>query len=633
LAAKRRIRECTPPGRAQRQPADARVAAMAPKPPQVPVDSPAANWMARAKAAAAPQEFAALLEEVQTLFPGDESAKRETALLWLLGLWITRDAEGALDYVAGKSRDSTLQGYFGLMLVKVAPEKVISIFQKDLLGYPFTTVVLESLAKTDPLTFLKIEPAGFQQNSPFARALEKLAERDPAAAAAVLAEKRANYPSATVEAALVAIVNAWTSRNSEAVRDWLTGLKEPDLRHRAQHAWLTALAKTDAAAAQRELAKMDAGAWLTEDDGRVAIVAALARENLPAAVREMKRLTDSVKATGPAAETNDPFASGGSPPDMWRAVAEAVAPRLPRAPAQWLTALREIGKDCEMDAESIDSLQRQLADSTVRKWDAEAALEAMKLLLPASSPPQDELSKLLRTTLSRRLTQADPELSLQYYASLTEAGRKELSFEFISDIINAGDSALTLRMAPLVPLERWWMSGANTLAGELGKTPEAAKAIMEALPLNNNYQEAHSDFTGQWARRDPEAAAQWVASQPENIYAAKGLAETWAGFDATAASAWAAGLPEGKLRDGAARGLVNALAPQDPEAAWQWAADISIPYQAAQAYRDLAGWWGNKAPAEFVAALNEAMKHGDESDRRAALESLKQPPPERYINP
>jgi hypothetical protein len=622
-----------PAGRPQHQRADARTAAMAPKPPQVTADSPAGQWMARVKAAA-PGEFAALLEEVPNLFPEYESAKREAASKWLLGLWITRDTEGALDYVAGKSGDRTLRGYFGVMLVRVAPEKAVPIFQKKVLGYPFTEVVLRYLAETDPLTFLKIEPPGFHQDSPFARALRTLAGRDPAAAAAALVEKGANYPDDARREALVAIVNAWMARDAEALRDWLTGLKDADLRHRAQHVWLTALAKTDAAAAQRELAKMDAGAWLTEEDGRVAIVTALARENLPAAVLEMKRLTAAAKATEASAETSDPFASGsGSPRDMWWAVAKAVAPRLPRDPALWLPALREIGKDCEMDAGERQSLQRHLADIRIQEWNTETALEAMKMLLSASSPPRDELSDSLRNTLTRKLTQADPELSLQYYGSLPEAARKELSFEFIRGIINAGDPALTLRMAPLVPLERWWMSGANTLAGELAKTPEAAKTLIEALPLNSNYQEAHADFAREWGRRDPAAAAQWVASRPENVYAAQGLAESWAGFDDTAASAWAAALPEGKLRDGAARGLVNALAPIEPEAAWKWASAISIPYQAAQAYRDLARWWGNKAPPEFVAALNEAMKHSDASDREAALESMKQPPPERHINP
>jgi hypothetical protein len=567
-----------PAGRAPRQAADGRAAgagagAGAAERPGVPADSPAGKWIARAKGAAGAEEFAALLEEIPALFPPPASAKKKAAMLWLLGQWISRDAEGAYDYVAGKSRDSTLQECFGMMLGRVAPAKVEAILQKSVL----------------------------QQTPPF-----------------------------TAEG-LAAIMNSGLARDAGAVRDWLNGLKDAELRHRAQHAWLAALAKRDAAAAQRESEKMDAGAWLKEGDGRVAVVAALARENLPAAVREMKRLTDLVKATKSRAGSSDPFAS--PPQEVWWAVQEAVASGLPRDSAKLLPALREIGKDCEMDGEQRESLQRRLADIKIEEWNTETALEAMKLLLPASSAPQDSLSDTLRDELSKKVTRADPELSLQYYASLSEAGRKELGFDFIRGIIDARNPAFTLRLAALVHPGGWSMSGANTLAGKLGETPEAGKAIIEALPVNGNNASAHADFAGRWARSDPDAAAQWVASRPEDLYAAQGLAESWAGFDDTGASAWAAGLPEGKLRDGAARGLVNAIASLEPETAWRWAADISSPWQAAQAYRDLAKWWGNKAPPEFVAALNEAMKHGDASDSEAALESLKQPPPERYINP
>jgi hypothetical protein len=604
--------------------------------PVLPPEAPQGNWMARVKSAA-PGDYAALMEEIDTLFPKDSSGKKEAAQKWLLGMWIARDADAAGAYVMEK-KDPLLCGQFAMMLARVAPEKV-EAFSKGLLRskYDLLAITFRSLAETDPRAFLKLKPedAGAQWARHWPRTIRTLAADDPAAAAAVWTGYGMSGPAS--EEMLFSIVGSWLTRDPQGVRNWMEGLENAEHHRIAQHAWLCALAKKDPAAARRELAGMDLGAWLPgryegaadhPQDARLAILAALARDNPAAALAELERFKQTIKVPEPK-ESDDPFAAQNDPSNELRqAVMGAIAPRLPDDPAQLLAALRKLRQEASLP----EDMQKSLAGLKMSDWNTETAFQTLPMLLRGGGN-YDPLAESMRDSLVRQITREDPACSLDVYASLSTAGREELSFPFIRGIIDAHDPELTLRLATLVPPDRWSMSGANTLGGELGKTPEAAKAIIEALPLNSNYQEAHTDFTRVWARSDPQAAAQWVVSQPENSFAARGLAESWAVYDDGAASAWAAGLPEGPLRDGAAQGLVHAIASADPESAWQWAASMSNRYQAAKAYRDLARWWGNEAPPEFVDALTAAMEHADGSDREAALESLKKPPEERWVNP
>jgi len=605
----------------------------APDGPVVKPDTPEGKWMARARAAAASEDFAALFEELDTLFPeSSRSGERQAAMQWLLGLWIARDADGAAAWVA--ERNNTLTGgFFGMMLARVAPEKVAAFLNgplRDKFGATFRGAALRALAEADPQSFLKLEISGEDQEYErhWTRALQSLGSDDPAAAVAVWANS--GRMGSTGQAALFSLVHDWMARDPQALRGWMDSLKDTECRRLAQHAWLSALARKDLAAARRELEHMDPGAWLPGQDARMAILAALARENPAAALAEMERFKQTIEVPEPK-ESDDPFAAQNDPANELRqAVLEGIAPGLPNDPAQLLLALRNLAKDSSLSEDA----QRSLADLKLRDWNKETAIQTIQMLLP-DEPNNRSLREWMRQSLVQKLTREDPARGMDLYASLTTAGREAMSYPFIRGIIDAHDPELTLRLAALVPPDRWNMYGANTLGGELGKTPESAKAIIEELPLNSNYQEAHTDFTRVWARSDPQAAAQWVEFQAKNLYAARGLAESWAVYDDGAASAWAAGLPEGPLRDGAAQGLVHAIASADPESAWQWAASMSSRYQAAEAYRDLARWWGKKAPPEFAADYTEAMKRAGRSEAAMteALESLKQPPPYRHINP
>jgi hypothetical protein len=608
--------------------------------PALPPDSPPENWMARVKSAA-PGDYAALLEEVGALFPGHSSGKREAAQKWLLGMWIARDAEAAGACVMEKN-DALLSGQFAMMLARVAPEKV-EAFSKGLLRYKYDllAIAFRALAETDPRAFLKLKPedAGAHWARHWPRAIRTLAADDPAAAAAVWTGYGMTGPAS--EEMLFAIVHAWQTRDPQALRRWMEGLENAEHRRLAQHAWLGALAKKDPAAALRELDKTDPGPWLPDrsgaQDARRAILTALARESPAAAIAELERLQSTIKLNEPvkasaAAVSDDPFAGDSDPAEERRlaaqelrqAVMEAIAPGLPRDPAQLLSALRKMAQDSSLS----EADQRNLAGLKAREWNPATTVEALRLLLPDHAK-YDPLGESLRDNLVRNLTHLDPELSVAFFASLPEAQRKEIAWDLFSSL-NQNDAESMLKMAPHLPEDRW----SAYIARSLAKVPEEAKGFIENLSANGNTSDVFSDFAGTWGRSDPAAAAQWLLTLPGEgpHHAALGLAAEWAVYDDVAASDWVDSLPQGLTRDGAVRGLVRGIASTDPEAAWKWAASIS-KYQAARAYGEVARWWGNEAPPEFVAALTEAMKDGDGSDREAALENLKRPPEERYINP
>lgn len=274
--------------------------------------------MARVKAAT-PGDFAALLEELDTLLPKEgHFAEREAAQKWLLALWISKDADAAVTCVAGK-QDKFLGSTFGLVLGSVAPDIVAAVLagpHKNDLGDYFPSAALRSLATADPREFLKLSLDKNAAGSPWIRnwprALATLADSDPVAAAAAWTAAGTKEPSRN--SALFSLLASWTERDLPGARLWAESLTNDADRQIARHAWLGTLARRDPRAALKELAGMDAGEFLPGNhdvtrllDARVEIVAALARESLPeaiAAIQDLKKLTAGT--AGPTGAVPDP---------------------------------------------------------------------------------------------------------------------------------------------------------------------------------------------------------------------------------------------------------------------------------------------------------------------------------------
>jgi hypothetical protein len=225
---------------------------------------------------------------------------------------------------------------------------------------------------------------------------------------------------------------------------------------------------------------------------------------------------------------------------------------------------------------------------------AEQCLAAARLV---QSSATDDASDPLLKMLLLRVTEIDPAAGVAMLHELPAAAAAGCEVSFVLKSLACDSTADLDRLLPRLKPEEWTDSGLiYSLEHHL---PEYAPMIA-SLPGDAG-RNAQSTCAARWAELDPEAAAAWVTTLPDNSRAHEELARSWASFDETAASQWAASLPEGAARDSAAAGMVWAMGRRDPETAWQWVNSISDDDQRKYSLTDLATMWEDPPP-EFIAA-------------------------------
>lgn len=152
----------------------------------------------------------------------------------------------------------------------------------------------------------------------------------------------------------------------------------------------------------------------------------------------------------------------------------------------------------------------------------------------------------------------------------------------------------------------------RTEAGALAsEDPQKAADWLRTLPSGEAAARAAASVAKAWAAKDPLAAASYASNlslEGARNQAASAVASTWGSQDPREAALWAGGLPEGAMRENAMKGLITAwtflgdpneaaqwleqqpqtrsldvavdtfsaaVAPKDPEAAFQWASTIA----------------------------------------------------------
>lgn len=612
----------------------------APREPQVAPDSKEGTWMQRVKAAA-PGDYAALLDDLDATFPpGENYEARDAAQKWLLGLWIARDADAAAEYVAAKKSD-LLGCSFGLVLGSVAPGKVSAHYKPPpdkTFGQYFASAVMRSLSAADPHEYLRLAETAGATAPPrnWARALVAIAATDPQAAATAWLRWGRQGGG---QAALVPLLETWHQQDAAAARRWAESLEDESARDLAHHTLLRALVRQDPAAARRALAEEGwligekfntTAAALTIADPRVELAALTARHDLPAAIADLAAMDEQIKAS---TKTTDYLSSQPESADprvaMRRAIVDAAAASLPDDPAALFAALDHLrtGDDAAQSPGALSKLEADLLKRKLQGRDAATLLEAAQLAtsrLVAGGETQLFTHEWLPgfiTTAARD----DPARTAAFISALP-AEQRGFFAETALGMFGASDPGTLAQVAAFVPAQQWNRDMGNRLA----IAPEVTAPAMAALPENAQTGLARHAFAESWARRDPGAATLWVASMPQDgrvTQAARGLTDAWASYDDTAASAWADTLPPGPARDGAARGLAAAVAAAEPEAAWQWAASVSDPALAADAYWNIARQWGRDAPPEFQDAFSTALDHGGYSGdiKERALRDLTLP--------
>jgi hypothetical protein len=113
---------------------------------------------------------------------------------------------------------------------------------------------------------------------------------------------------------------------------------------------------------------------------------------------------------------------------------------------------------------------------------------------------------------------------------------------------------------------------------------------------------------GQWAAKEPQAAAEWVTQQAAGVDASKSAMRSvvgnWASRDEFSAAEWLAEQPPGPATDGAIIGLTERVARKDPESAAYWVLAMSDPEDRSSHLARVAGQWLKKDRAAAVEWLS-----------------------------
>lgn len=190
----------------------------------------------------------------------------------------------------------------------------------------------------------------------------------------------------------------------------------------------------------------------------------------------------------------------------------------------------------------------------------------------------------------------DPELAGRYAGNLA-ASRPELAQEvYLAALIGIGHT------------------GAYGAARQLAETASVGDADRYALM---NY------VAGNWAAYDPQAAAQWVMSQPAEAQANAliGLGESWSNVDPQAAANFASNLGGHPQRQLLLQQSISKWLMQDPAAATNWlaAAENHQDYdQAVHSLATLPGLVRDQAPT----ALSWSERIYDSNLRMSAVQQI-----------
>ena len=592
--------------------------------------SPQGSWMAAVKKAT-PAEFPRLFEEWKVAFSeGDNylEGRPENALRWLFAAWLAKDPEA---FIARVSQPNFSYSQWGAeVMVRMMPEKTAELIfgptHGELNGF-FVGEAATELAKHRPALYLKMNPDGTVNlrpgmgNDDWEIAISALAKTDARAAGnACLRWKVENDPT-SITSALLAVAAAWKT-GDPPMNEWVDGITDPVLRALANHARLCVLAENDPRAALAELVspKFEQG---RDVDTPGEILKQLAKKDPVGALKLLKDLEgDFLKY-----KRDDPFAevfaetSAEKPAnpfyqlspkgygEEWKveengarnAILGEAAGKLPDDPIELFAALQKLTSEA---AAGDGAWQRSVEASLIRlKGETLSAADCLTMVRLWSEKLNGGSDDTTFQTLAARVAQVNPELALASLDQLPESARPLFAGEIILQS-PPSDSARNISLFPHLTAGQWDETMGKILGGNAASYAEAIASLPATTTLG-----ARTSFVLTWGDHDPEAAAQWLESMPDDALAngaAKRLTAAWAEYDEFAASAWAATLRAGPTRDAVAVGLAFSIARENPDDAWQWANSISDSAVRKQALVNLDERWGYDAPEKFRAALDEA---------------------------
>ena len=581
---------------------------------------------------AQPVDFPKLLESWETAFPEEDhylEGRPECALRWLLGMWLAKDPEGFLKVVTGG--DFNYAYWAAQVMVRMMPGKAVELISgpgHEALNEDFAESLMRALAEEYPAYYLRLNPDGTFEVDPghhssgyddWKTAIGKLAKTDPMAAAnACLRWKGLNAPS-TISEALQGVAEAWKP-GDPPMTEWIQGIADPQLRNFATHARLCALAEKDPHAALAELYSVK-----LEDAERIdapfEILKQLAKADLIGALKLMKDVEgffsqhewgifaessaeeDVRKAANPFSRLSPNFSEDPEDNSVRFAVLSTAAENLPDDPSQFFGALHQLA--AAMD-DADNPWQRRVEAGLIRlkskQWSADTCLTVAAMWASEMKGARDDPTM---RELAARAVHLDLEQSLAALDQLPESAQPSFAAELIKQL-PATNPEQRIELIPYLSESQWDEKLGEALGAHGGDYAAALASLPVATTLG-----ARRAFMEKWGEQDPEAAADWLDSLPDDAAAkpaAAGLAAAWADFDDEAAADWADSLPDGPTRDGAAASMAKFFARSDPEEAWRWASSIDDSSTRAEALTSVGYYWRSKAPEDFRAEMSKARQ-------------------------
>lgn len=482
-----------------------------------------------------------------------DSFRRQAFRAALVSEWGQVDPAGGLDFFLRKDADAdAARQLFRDWLARDPQAAVAKLSTCGSAGDALTVDLLSDIARKAPDQIPIIAARLPENRDPWKRpvtdAFAILAERDPTkarAAAEALSGPHRNE-------ALAGVAKAWGERDFEGALAWAKGLPEGTDYNTIIGSALLGLASTDVIAALEKSSLVPPGgrAGYFADTMGAKLMRAAGDENF-------NTLTEWLRDHPGKIGAEETFG-----------LTDAVARRL--------------------DADPVAFLDEQLAKGTLGCLDGplgsvllNSKPQIAKVWEWLKTHPETPELKRLRDQVLNAAGWQNPELSLAIAKDLpnTAEGVQQMSviarsllnggsmFERVdgllaetsgpmrSELLGTAFSFLTFEN--LDDPQKWW--------GRLGELPGGSQPV------------AMRTLATAWTMQDPETAAQWAQQLPADGYrseALQGVAFTWAKRDSQAAAEWIGQLPSGPDRDTGANMLVEEIAANWPDEAWQWAVNI-----------------------------------------------------------
>lgn len=302
-------------------------------------------------------------------------------------------------------------------------------------------------------------------------------------------------------------------------------------------------------------------------------------------------------------------------------------------------AARELtGKDAEQAQSAI--LNRMAQTDPQQAWEFALSLES-----PGGSTRQSAYFSVLTAWV-----QTDPKAALKAWQQLPNSETKSQAFNSLIQNWSHTDFDGALQAVLELPETNTRSDALMSLSyGRLGEPEKVFQAILEHMPMGDNFSNAIRNVFSRWAERDPAAAALSLKELPPGQAYENGVrsvARSWAESGSYQdALQWAKSLENEQARSTAlgqvisiwgekdsskavsavmnlsaterervAPDLARAWAMRDPSAAVAWAQSFSEPKERQRILRQAVGQWAQSAP---LAAAQFAVQQPPE--QRAEL--------------